>query len=118
MVQADAARLRVGAVVTGDEILSTWLVKTDLDLRLYVGAAREKALGEPELRLLLGASRGDSITVQVVDGLVPLEPNATFYVLDRGTYRLAKRDALAGRARVAAARHVAGRCLPLREGKS
>jgi len=77
---------------TPDDLLSAWQVKAGIDPRLYAAAAHEKALGEPQLRLLLVASRGDSITVQVVDGLVPPEPVAVFYVLGRGTFRLARRE--------------------------
>ena len=75
-----------------DTLLRAWRVDAGLDPRLYIAAAHEKALGEPPFRLLLVAAHGDSLTVQVVEGLMSPEPNTFFYVQARGVFRVARRE--------------------------
>jgi hypothetical protein len=65
-----------------------------------VAAAREMAaIGErelvpPDLLLLLLRSTGDTITVMVVRGTVPVDPRDLIYVRGRGAYEVLRSGAI------------------------
>jgi hypothetical protein len=60
-------------------------------------------LEPPELTLRLLRSTGDTITVQVVEGQTPLDPDELLYVGGRGAYEVARREDWGGRVLLALA---------------
>jgi hypothetical protein len=76
-----------------DVLLTAWPVSNGpFDLRLLAAAAREGKLGHPQLQLRAVANLDDSITAQVVEGSVPVEPRQVLYILGRGLFRLTRRE--------------------------
>ncbi len=76
--------------MAAEEILAAWEVKQGgSELGALVAAAQDGRLGNPEVRFRLVASRGDSITVQRVDGCAPLA-GTLLYVSKRGPYEVAR----------------------------
>jgi len=49
-------------------------------------------LVEPEFRAMLVRSTGDTVTLQVVDGVPTVHSDGYFYVERRGTFRLERRE--------------------------
>lgn len=77
--------------MTEDSVLLAWEYPRGTD----VGEMAEVALDEeppPDLLARLLSSRGDAITVQVVDGVSPVNPEALIYVQGEGVFELLRRE--------------------------
>ncbi len=73
-----------------EEILRAWEIEHEgTELGALVAAAQDDRPGSPEVRFRLVGSRGDSITVQRVDGHVP-HAGTLLYVSKRGTFVVAR----------------------------
>jgi hypothetical protein len=96
--RAPAAAGRRGArPMTPDAPLAAWIIECDVvDLGAVVRSAQDGELGQPDLELRLLSSTGDTIAVQVVDGVVPVDPAALLYVAGRGAYELLRRETWPG----------------------
>jgi hypothetical protein len=73
-----------------DSVLAVW----EFPHTLAVGAMVEIVQDhreEPNLHAHQLSSTGDTITVQVIDGVAPLSPDAVLYVERRGPYEIARR---------------------------
>ncbi len=78
-------------------LLHSWVFDRDrVDFGAVVRASQDGDMGPPGLQLSLLSSTGDTITVQVVDGIIPLDPDAVFYVQGRGTYEMLRRECWPG----------------------
>jgi hypothetical protein len=73
-----------------DGPLAVWLHPLDADPGAMACAALDMT-EVPDLHVLLVASTGDTITVQVVDGRAPVGAEL-LYVQRRGTYELARTE--------------------------
>jgi hypothetical protein len=84
--------------VSRDSILSAWEFPRATPLAEMVHVARETVVvtpGElkpPDLQLLLPSSTGDTITVGVMKGAVPVDPRALLYVRGRGAYEVLRSE--------------------------
>jgi hypothetical protein len=84
--------------VSKDIILSAWEFPRSTPLAEMVFVAREAvavAPGElkpPDLQLWLLSSTGDTITVRVLRGTVPVDPSALLYVRGRGAYEVLRSE--------------------------
>ena len=77
--------------MTEDSVLLAW----EYPRGTNVGEMAEVALDEvppPDLLARLLSSRGDAITVQVVDGVSPVNPEALLYIQGHGAFELLKRE--------------------------
>jgi hypothetical protein len=83
--------------VTPDAPLAAWIVEGEVvDLGAVVRAVQDGEGGPPDLELRLLSSTGDTITVQVVDGVVPADRAALLYVAGRGAYEVLRRETWPG----------------------
>lgn len=74
-----------------DELLAVWGCRRDDDISAMARAALDMER-VPDLHVRLLSSTGDTITVQVTGGIVPVEPAALVYVQRRGMYALSHRE--------------------------
>jgi hypothetical protein len=81
--------------MTSDGILAAWEYPRTFDGAARVEIAQDE-LERPDLRLQVLSSAGDTITVQVVDGVAPLEPEAVLYVQRRGSFEITRRETWLG----------------------
>jgi hypothetical protein len=80
-----------------ETLLDAWILDGEaLDLGAVASAAQDGALGEPDLQLALLSSTLDTITVQVVDGVGPVDAASLLYVSGRGAYDLLRLEAWPG----------------------
>lgn len=80
-------------VATVEEVVSGWSLDRDAGQSGgVVAAAQDGLLGPPDLRARLLSSTGDTISVQVFEGTVPVEPDALLYVEHRGAYVVLRRE--------------------------
>ena len=73
-----------------DSVLAVWLHPLDADLGAMARAALDMT-EVPDLRVVVVASTGDTITVQVVQGVLPVG-HELLYVERRGAYQLARTE--------------------------
>lgn len=78
-----------------DNLLAVWEFPRTLDVAAMVEIAQDE-LEQPDLHLQLLSSTGDTVTVQVVDGVAPLDPEAVLYVQGRGPFEIARRETWPG----------------------
>ena len=79
------------------ETLGAWEFDKGIAVDVVAGVALDQ-LAVPDLEVVLIATRGDVITVQVVDGAVS-DPKSVLYVARRGLYEIVRDEtwpALAG----------------------
>jgi hypothetical protein len=77
-----------------DRLHGVWEFPGDTDLGEMVRTAQDQER-DPDLRVQLLASAGETVTVEVVDGRVPVDPDA-LHVQDRGACELARRETWPG----------------------
>lgn len=74
-----------------DGVLGVWVFPRGTDPGEMARVAMD--MGRlPDLHVQLLTSTGETVTVQVVDGLVPLDATGVLYVQRRGTYELLRRE--------------------------
>jgi hypothetical protein len=81
--------------VTSDGVLAVWVFPRELGHE-QIQVAALAGTDAPELRVHVLSSTGDSISVQVVEGVVPLDPDAVLYVQRRGPFEIKRRDVWPG----------------------
>jgi hypothetical protein len=72
--------------------LRVWEFEPDTDHRVMQVAVLDELAGEPDFAGELVATRGDVITLQLVDGVGPSAPDAKLYVERRGPYELVRTE--------------------------
>ena len=77
--------------MTEDSVLLAWEYPRGTDVNEMVEVAPDEH-PPPDLLARLLSSRGDAITLQVVDGVSPVDPEALIFVQGRGAIELLRRE--------------------------
>jgi hypothetical protein len=72
------------------DTVSVWEFDRDVDLRVAARVALEQ-LDAPDLEAVLLSTRGDVITLEVLEGAVT-DPESVLYVARRGLYEVARME--------------------------
>lgn len=78
-------------MVTDESITPAWTFPRGFDLAAITQIAMDE-LQPPDLRVSVLSTTGDTLTVGVVDGRVPLDPDTLLYVARRGAFEVLRRE--------------------------
>jgi hypothetical protein len=81
--------------MSSDGAVSAWAFPRSLSVAVMVQVAQDH-LESPDLHIRILSTTGDGLSVQVVDGVVPFDPDAVIYVERRGPFEIARREAWPG----------------------